>query len=121
MMRRKSIVLFSCVLAFVGTLILSQAYAQSTDLEKKFVGKKTGDLLDYFEIKETDLLFHDEPPGKLRSISFAINKRLRMYVHIEYSPDVFSEKREWDYAKVRSRPIRLFRFLVEGEKQENKQ
>ena len=65
-MHPKSVVLFSFVLAFVGTHSAGEAYAQTRPLEKKFVGKKTGELLDYFEIKDSDVAFHDEPPGKLK-------------------------------------------------------
>ncbi len=82
------------------------------EIGKHFVGKKVASVLDFFEKKEKDLMYYDEPPGKLRAISFLIDKRLIVYVGIEYDVEVFSAERKWDVEKIRNRPVHKIKILV---------
>jgi len=94
----------AALICIAGVFGMDLFYDDRVEIEKAFVGRKVGDLLDFFE---------SEPPGKLQAISFVLDKRLRVFVRLEYSPAVFSETGKWDFSKVRERPIRAVKVLIE--------
>jgi hypothetical protein len=83
---------------------------QVEELERKFVGKKVGDVLDFFGKNDSQLRYHDEPPGRLQAVSFTNGSWVRVFVQIEYSIEVYSIEGKWDIAKVRERPVRNIRL-----------
>ena len=107
-MRR--LVQFTCF----SVILISECACSSANslneasLDKEFVGKEAGELLDHFMVGNEDLEMIDEPPGVLCAVSFHVakgNNVKQFRVGLNAKPRLFSEDRRWDYEAIRKAKV----------------
>lgn len=71
--------------------------------------KTAGEVLDELGVRFADLRFDDDPPGKLRSVTFrwpagpVPTEKVR--VHLKYTTALFSADRTWQEVNVRTAAV----------------
>ncbi len=71
-----------------------------------YVGRPASVRLDDNRLAASDLMFIDEPPGKLRAFTFARSSDgKKLIVRIEYSEALFSTERRWDFEQIRAAKV----------------
>ncbi len=72
--------------------------------ERPAAVKTVGQVLDHFKVDPKNLVFVDDPPGKLQAVEFKVKRKekiLRIEVQLKYTLELFSAERKWDMKVVR--------------------
>jgi hypothetical protein len=82
--------------------------SEQIDMEKSLVGQPAALALNRFKVGFDDLDMEDEPPGKLRAISFKVKKgdhTERLHLWLDYNLNLFSMNRDWDFKAIRKAKV----------------
>jgi hypothetical protein len=102
---------FATALLLGGFLLLQNCTVSKGQAElspQSFVGKSVGDILSHFNVSYDSVVLHDEPPGKLSSITFSAvvdSKRQEIELFLLYNSSLFSTNRKWDPETVKKTKV----------------
>jgi hypothetical protein len=102
------------VMLVTGCACSSTNSLNEASLDKEFVGKEVGELLNYFLVGSEDLEMVDESPGVLCAVSFQVTKgnNVKQFrVWLNAKPRLFSKDRRWDYEAIRE--ARVAKITIE--------
>ena len=83
-------------------------------LIEELTGRSVGDALVYFKVSFDSITFNDEPPGKLKCVSFSAaieGKMQKISLWLEYDTTLFSEQRKWNPDIVKKAKIRSVEII----------
>jgi hypothetical protein len=96
------------LVVLLGTMGFARP-ARPRDANAKLVGQSVGVALEHHGVRFDDLSMEDDPPGKLKSVSFekkVAGKTVRITLQLRYTVQLFSEDRKWGPNAVRPALVR---------------
>jgi len=81
-----------------------------------WIGLTVGEVLAECNVDYRDVTLLDDPPGKLRSVSFAYHHNgqpVNVVLEFKFDPELFSKQREWRQSLVESQSVTKFYFSTE--------
>lgn len=108
-------------IAIIILFVLSTISCQGTDamkqeeiIKEELIGKSVGDAIAYFNVSFDSVTFNDEPPGKLKCVSFSApieGKKQKVSLWLEYDATLFSAQRKWNPDIVKKANIRSIEIM----------
>lgn len=95
----------------IGYIILVRPIAAAqTPITQRFIGKKIGEILDFYRVQIHEIHVHDDPPGMLDTIFIFIEGRTALYIIFE--PTMRSKTLKWDIMILRQCRICDIRVMI---------
>ena len=122
-----AVCLSMCLLAANGTAQPPASETKPAPSVREFPSKdpqpkpvKVADVIKGLGLDETKMHHSDEPPGKLRAISWhkvklpGTDAEVDISIEIVYTFDVFSDKRKWDIKAIRAATVTKVTIVPPG-------
>ena len=114
-MRRFAFWLITIVLVLFIGLVLGGVYLLSfnyeairAELEHQFLHQPADKALTSFGVTKADIRTIQDPPGKLKGVSFGRTihgRKVCVLLWLRYTPELFSRDATWDFEQIRNAEV----------------